>query len=64
MEKDKNVKNRTTKQERIRMAREKETSKYLGILEADTIKLVEMKEKILKSVFLMNIKTSAAGISS
>ena len=32
--------------EKIRTFREKETYKYLGILEADTIKQVEMKEKI------------------
>ena len=32
-------------QERIRMLREKETYKYLGILEADTIGQGEMKEK-------------------
>ena len=35
-------------QDKIRMLREKETYKYLGILEADTIKQVEMKEKIQK----------------
>ena len=35
-------------QEKIRMLSEKETYKYLRILEADTIKRVEMKEKILK----------------
>ena len=29
---------------------EKETIKYLGILEADTIKWVEMKEKLKKSI--------------
>ncbi len=33
-------------QEKIRMLREKEMYKYLGILEADTFKQVEMKEKI------------------
>ena len=33
-------------QEKIRTLREKETYKYLGILEADNIKQVEMKEKI------------------
>ena len=33
-------------QNRIRTLREKETYKYLGILEADIIKQVEMKEKI------------------
>ena len=32
-------------QEKIRTPREKETYKYLRILEADTIKHVEMKEK-------------------
>ena len=35
-------------QEKIRMLREKEICKYLGILEAGTIKQVEMKEKIKK----------------
>ena len=34
------------KQEKISMLGEKETYKYLGILEVDTIKQVEMKEKI------------------
>ena len=33
-------------QDKIRTLREKETYKYLGILETDTIKQVEMKEKI------------------
>ena len=33
------------------MLGEKETFKYLGILEADTIKQVEMKEKIKKEYF-------------
>ena len=32
----------------IRTRAENETYKYLGILEADTIKQVEMKDKILK----------------
>ena len=35
-------------QDKIRMLREKETYNYLDILEADTIKQVEMKEKIKK----------------
>ena len=35
-------------QDKIRTLREKETYKYLGILEADTIKQVEMKDKIQK----------------
>ena len=37
-------------QDNIRTLGEKETYKYLGILEADTIKQVEMKEKIKKSI--------------
>ena len=36
----------------IRMLREKETYKYLGILEADIIKLVERKEKNFKKEYL------------
>ena len=35
-------------QDKIRMLAENETYKYLGILEADTIKQVEMKDKIKK----------------
>ena len=35
-------------QDKITVLGEKETYKYLGILEADTIKNVEMKEKIKK----------------
>ena len=35
-------------QDKIRTLAENETYKYLGILEADTIKQVEMKEKIQK----------------
>ena len=35
-------------QDKVRTLGEKETYKYLGILEADTIKQVEMKEKIKK----------------
>ena len=35
-------------QNKIRTLGEKETNKYLGILEADTIKQVDMKEKIKK----------------
>ena len=37
-------------QEKIRILVGKENSKYMGILEADTIKLVEMKEKMKKSI--------------
>ena len=40
--------NRTTKSRKIRKLGEKETYKYLGILEADPIKQVKMKEKNLK----------------
>ena len=35
-------------QDKIRTFEEKETYKYLGILEADTIKKVELKDKIKK----------------
>ena len=35
-------------QDKIKMLGENETYKYLGILEADTIKQVEMKDKIQK----------------
>ena len=35
-------------QDKIRKLTENETYKYLGILEADTIKQVEMKDKIQK----------------
>ena len=35
-------------QDKIRTLAEKETNKYLGILEADTIKQVDMKNKIQK----------------
>ena len=35
-------------QDKIRTLEEKQTYKYLGILEADTIKQVEMEEKIKK----------------
>ena len=38
--------NGTTKSRKIRTLGEKETYKYLGILEADIIKQAEMKEKI------------------
>ena len=45
-------------QEKIRMLREKETYKYLEILEADTIKQVEIKVKNCKRVTQMNEKAS------
>ena len=37
-------------QKRIRMFGKKETYKYLGISEADTIKQVDMIERFLKSI--------------
>ena len=37
-------------QDKIRTFSEKETCKYLGIFEADTIKQQEMKEKISKNI--------------
>ena len=37
-------------QGKFRTLREKETSKYFGILEADTIKQKKMKEKLRKSI--------------
>ena len=43
-------------QERIRTSGEKKTYKYLGILEADTIKQVEMREK--KRILQENEKTT------
>ena len=46
-------------QEKIRTLGEKETYKYLGILETDTIKQVEMKEKkIKKRIYQENEKTT------
>ena len=43
-----NRRNITTKLDKIRTLREKETYKYLEILEAGTIKQMKMKEKIKK----------------
>ena len=56
-------------QERIRTLEEKENYKYLGILEANTIKQGEMKEKNKKRVHQTNMKnflkpSSAVEISS
>ena len=39
---------KTKSRKNIRSLGEKETYKYLGMLEADTIRQVEMKEKIKK----------------
>ena len=44
-------------QEKIRTVREKETYKNLGILEVDTIKHVDMREKIKKRIPQENEKT-------
>ena len=45
-------------QDKIRTLGEKETHKYLGILEADTIKQVEMKDKIKKRISQENQKAT------
>ena len=45
-------------EDRIRTLSEKENYRYLGILEADTIKQVEMKEKNNQSVCQTNDKAS------
>ena len=47
-----NGRNRTAKSRKIRKLVEKETYKYLGMLEADGIKQVEMKEKLFKKEYL------------
>ena len=43
-------------QDKIRTREEKETCKYLGILEADIIKQVGMKDKIKKEYRRKNLK--------
>ena len=49
--------NKTTKiNKKIRMLGEKETYKYLRIVETNTIKQVEMKEKLKKSISGERIK--------
>ena len=48
---------RTTESVVIRTLGEKETYKYLGDLEADTIKQVEMKEKIKKEYLRKLLET-------
>ena len=45
-------------QKAIRTIGEKETYKYLGILEADTIKQQEMKEKKFKKEYLRRVRKS------
>ena len=47
-EKTNDGRNRTNKQTKNQKARKKETYKYLRLLEVDTIKWVEMKEKNVK----------------
>ena len=54
-------------QDKIRTPREKETYKYLDILEVDTIKQVDMKEKIKKEYLrrtrkLLEIKLSCRNL--
>ena len=54
-------------QDKIRTLREKETYKYLGILEAVTIKQVEVKEKIKKEYLRrtkMLLETKLAGVKN
>ena len=51
-------------QDKIRTLGEKETNKYLGILEADTIKQVEMKDKIKKEYLRRTRKLLETKLSS
>ena len=51
-------------QDKIRTLGEKETYKYLGNLEADTIKQVEMKEKIKKEYLRITRKLLETKLSS
>ena len=51
-------------QHKIKTLGEKETYKYLGILEADTIKQVEMKDKIKKVYFRRTRKLLETKLSS
>ena len=44
--------------DKIRTLGENETNKYLGILEADTIKQLQLKDKILKRTSQENAKTT------
>ena len=50
--------------DKIRTLGEKETNKYLGILEADTIKQVEMKDKIRKEYLRRTRKLLETKLSS
>ena len=51
-------------QDKIRTLEEKESFKYLGILEAETIKQVEMKEKIQKEYLRKTRKPLDTKLSS
>ena len=51
-------------QDKIRTLVENETYKYLGILETDTIKQVEMKDKIQKEYFWRTRKLLETKLSS
>ena len=51
-------------QDKIRTIAENETYKYLGILEADTIKQVEMKDRIQKEYLRRTIKLLEIKLSS
>ena len=51
-------------QDKIRTLTENETYKYLGILEADTIKQVEMKNKIQKEYLRRTRKQHETKLSS
>ena len=51
-------------QDKIRTLAENETYKYLGILEADTIKQVEIKNKILKEYLRRTRKLLETKLSS
>ena len=51
-------------QDKIRTLEEKETYKYLGILEDDTVKKVEMKEKIKKECLRRTTKQLETKLSS
>ena len=51
-------------QDKIRTLTENETSKSLGILEADTIKQVEMKNKIQKQYLRRTRKLLETNLSS
>ena len=52
------------RQDKIRTLGDKETYKYLGILEADTIKQVEMKDKIKKAYLRRTRKLLETKLSS